>query len=95
MSVSEKGHVDSVMTEQRVFPPSADFASRARIKSLAEYESLYARANADLEGFGPPRPASICTGSNPSTRLCNGMSRMRSGSSEARPTPATTVWTHK
>ncbi len=51
MSVSEKGHVDSVMTEQRVFPPSADFASRARIKSLAEYESLYTRANADLEGF--------------------------------------------
>jgi acetyl-CoA synthetase len=34
-------NIDSTLDEQRTFPPSAEFAQRAQIKSLAEYEALY------------------------------------------------------
>ncbi len=51
MSNAKDGHVHSVMIEQRVFAPSSNFSGRARIKSLADYEAMYARADADLEGF--------------------------------------------
>lgn len=51
MSESNQGHMNSVLVEQRLFEPSADFSSRARIKSLAEYNDLYARAMKDIEGF--------------------------------------------
>jgi acetyl-CoA synthetase len=51
MSNANEGHVHSVMIEQRLFAPSNEFSSKARIKSLEEYESLYQRADADLEGF--------------------------------------------
>ena len=43
--------IESLLTEKRVFPPPADFAARAEVKSMADYEALYARAAADLEGF--------------------------------------------
>ncbi len=43
--------IDSVLTETRSFPPPTEFAKAARVKSLAEYEALYARAEADPEGF--------------------------------------------
>ena len=50
---SEKaaGRVASVMQESRVFPPSADFSSRARIGSLEEYRRIYDEAARDPEGF--------------------------------------------
>src|SRR5687768_6152707 len=51
MSDHEEGQVDTVMIEQRVFPPPADFAAEARIKSLGEYEELYRCSMADFEGF--------------------------------------------
>ena len=51
MSEHEQGQVDSVMVEQRVFPPPAEFASQARVKSLAEYQQLYDRSLADIEAF--------------------------------------------
>jgi acetyl-CoA synthetase len=50
---SEKaaGRVASVMQESRVFPPSADFSSRARIGSLEDYRRIYDEAARDPEGF--------------------------------------------
>ncbi len=51
MSNANDGHVHSVMIEQRLFAPSSEFSRQSRIKSLAEYETLYARADLDLEGF--------------------------------------------
>jgi acetyl-CoA synthetase len=42
--------IDTVMNEKRVFPPPAQFAERARIKSLAEYQALWDEAASD-----PPR----------------------------------------
>jgi acetyl-CoA synthetase len=43
--------IESLSKEDRRFPPPEAFARAARVKSLAEYEALYARADADPEGF--------------------------------------------
>jgi acetyl-CoA synthetase len=43
--------LESTLREDRVFPPPPEFAAEAHIKSLAEYEALYARSIADPEAF--------------------------------------------
>ncbi|MFN9341590.1 MAG: acetate--CoA ligase [Planctomycetota bacterium] len=45
------GHIDNVMRENRKFPPPAEFAKRARIGSLEEYQRLYARARDHRDEF--------------------------------------------
>lgn len=45
------GQIDTVMREDRLFPPSAEFSSKARIKSLAEYQTLWEQAAADPPAF--------------------------------------------
>jgi len=44
-------NIDSMLQENRVFPPSAEFSAKAHIKSLEEYERIYAEAAADPEAF--------------------------------------------
>jgi acetyl-CoA synthetase len=44
-------NIESLLKEQRVFAPSADFSSKAHIRSAAEYEEIRNRAEADPEGF--------------------------------------------
>ena len=44
-------NLQSTLHEDRLFPPSDDFAARARIKSREELDALRARAEADHEGF--------------------------------------------
>ncbi len=51
MNGSAGGQIDSVMQEARVFPPPPEFAARARIGSMEEYEALYERAKNDPESF--------------------------------------------
>ena len=36
--------IESVSRENRVFEPQAAFAAKARIKSRAEYDAMYARS---------------------------------------------------
>jgi acetyl-CoA synthetase len=43
--------IDSVLNEQRIFEPPAEFRAGAQIKSRAEYERLYKEAKEDPEGF--------------------------------------------
>ncbi len=45
------GSITSMLQETRVFPPPADFASKAHIGSMAQYEALWNRAKDDPEGF--------------------------------------------
>jgi acetyl-CoA synthetase len=61
MAALEKaaGRVASVMQEDRVFPPPAEFARRARIGSLADYKKLYDEAAADPEGFWHSRAQAL------------------------------------
>ncbi len=43
--------IQSVLTENRSFPPPAAFAKDAHVKSLADYEALWDRANREPEAF--------------------------------------------
>ncbi|HEY2828196.1 MAG TPA: AMP-binding protein, partial [Pirellulales bacterium] len=47
----QTGQLDTVMHEARLFPPPPEFAAKARIKSLAEYEKLWNEAAGDIEKF--------------------------------------------
>jgi acetyl-CoA synthetase len=49
--MAEQTAIESVLSESRLFPPPADFASQAEVGSFEEYEKLYARAEADPENF--------------------------------------------
>ena len=43
--------IDSVLREDRVFPPPAAFATQAHVGSRADYDALYRRSVTDTEGF--------------------------------------------
>src|SRR5579863_9314904 len=43
--------IDSTLREHRVFPPPPEFAAKAHIKSLEEYEALYKQSIEDPEKF--------------------------------------------
>jgi acetyl-CoA synthetase len=43
--------IESLLTEKRLFAPPQDFARAAEVKSLAQYEELYRRAESDPDGF--------------------------------------------
>jgi len=43
--------IESILKEQRTFPPSPEFAAQASIKSMDEYRQLYEKAKADPEAF--------------------------------------------
>ena len=51
MAEAKSGQIVNVMKEERLFPPSAEFAAKARIGSMAQYEKMWKEANDDLEGF--------------------------------------------
>jgi acetyl-CoA synthetase len=51
MAVQTGGQIDTVMQEKRLFPPPKEFAARARIKSLDEYQRLWDEAAADPAKF--------------------------------------------
>jgi acetyl-CoA synthetase len=50
-STSSQPNLDSTLRENRVFPPPPEFAAKAHVRSLEEYEELYARSIADPEAF--------------------------------------------
>jgi acetyl-CoA synthetase len=51
MAAQPGGQIDTVMHEERLFPPSPEFSARARIKSMQEYQQLWDRAAADPPAF--------------------------------------------
>ena len=51
MSQSSSGQIATVMQEGRMFPPSAEFSAKARIKTKQEYQQLWEKAQADPEKF--------------------------------------------
>ena len=57
--MSSGTNITSVLKETRKFPPPADFADKAHIKSLADYEKLWKRAAADPEGFWAEQAESL------------------------------------
>ena len=51
MSENTSGQIDSVMEEDRLFPPSAEFAARCQLDSSEAYEKLYEEAKQDPVAF--------------------------------------------
>jgi acetyl-CoA synthetase len=51
MSDDASGQIDTVMIEKRLFSPSDEFSSRAKIGSMEAYQALYDEAKADPEAF--------------------------------------------
>jgi len=51
MSESTSGQIDTVMIEDRLFPPSEEFASKCAIGSMEAYQTLYDEAKANPEAF--------------------------------------------
>lgn len=43
--------IDSILTENRLFPPSPEFVAQANVSGLAAYQALCQEAEADYEGF--------------------------------------------
>ncbi len=43
--------ITSLLEEKRLFFPSEDFRSKARVKSMEEFEAIYKESEDDLEGF--------------------------------------------
>jgi len=50
-STTTSPNLDSILREDRVFPPPPAFAAKAHVGSLPDYEELYARSIADPEAF--------------------------------------------
>ncbi|MDT8070696.1 MAG: acetate--CoA ligase [Terriglobia bacterium] len=46
-----QANIDSILQETRVFPPSPEFAAKAHVKSLEEYERIYQEAKDNPEKF--------------------------------------------
>ena len=44
-------NIQSVLTETRIFPPSAEFINKANVSGLAHYKKLVAEAESDYPGF--------------------------------------------
>src|SRR5271156_365297 len=44
-------NLESILRENRVFPPPPEFAAKAGVKSLEEYEALYTQSIEDPEAF--------------------------------------------
>lgn len=49
--MSEPVAIESVLSETRVFPPPPEFAAAAHVKSLDEYEQMYAESMRDIPAF--------------------------------------------
>ncbi|MBX9681823.1 MAG: acetate--CoA ligase [Gemmataceae bacterium] len=56
---SPSPNITSVLKESRQFPPSAEFSAKAHVKSPAEYETLFERAEADPEKFWAEQAESL------------------------------------
>jgi len=51
MSDPNTGQIDSVMQEDRLFPPSAEFSQKSVIGSMQDYQDLYDAAASDPIAF--------------------------------------------
>lgn len=51
MAEAKSGQIVNVMKEERLFPPSAEFAAKARISSMEQYQKMWDEASRDIEAF--------------------------------------------
>jgi acetyl-CoA synthetase len=62
-------HIESVLHENRVFPPSSEFIAQANVSGLAAYHELCAQAAADYEGYWADLARQHISWETPFTRI--------------------------
>ena len=75
--------IDSVLREDRVFPPPEAFARHALVSGRDAYDALYRRSIDDPEGFWSEMARASCAGSTCGPRCSTGSRRSPGGSSGA------------
>ena len=65
----EKKGFDSVLVEQRSFPPSAEFVAKAAVKSREEYDKIWKESVTDPEGFWGARAKEMLEWFEPFTKV--------------------------
>src|SRR5580692_6801418 len=91
-TTTHQPNLDSILQERRVFPPPAEFAAQAHVKSLEQYDALYTRSIQDPEASGR-RSRANCTGFLPGPVCLIGSPRSPGGSWTAKSISATTAST--
>src|SRR5262245_35031468 len=61
--------IQSVLQEERLFPPSSDFTHRARLAESSEYERMYQRSLDDPEGFWREQASELIPWMRPFTKV--------------------------
>lgn len=61
--------IESVLTETRIFPPSAEFSRNANVSGMSQYQSLRAEADADYQGFWSRHARELISWHKPYTRV--------------------------
>lgn len=64
--------IDSLLEENRVFPPLPSFSRRARIRNLDDYRALCERAEKDLQGFWAELARTLLVWRKPFSRVLEG-----------------------
>lgn len=57
--------IESILRENRIFPPADEFVSHANIAGMKTYEALRQEAARDYTGFGQSSQNSTSPGTNP------------------------------
>ena len=57
--MSELDAIESVLSEDRIFPPPPEFSAKANVKSFEEYEKLYDEAAKDVPAFWAKQAESL------------------------------------
>ncbi len=70
MADQEHKGIDSLMSEDRTFPPPADLAAQAHVKSPEQYQELYDRSISDPEGFWLEQAEEMVTWFKKPTKAC-------------------------
>ncbi|WP_035053415.1 acetate--CoA ligase [Andreprevotia chitinilytica] len=63
--------IDSVLKENRLFPPSDDFRTKANVSGLEGYNALCDKANSDYEGFWAELARELVSWKKPFTKTLN------------------------
>ncbi|WP_164102051.1 acetate--CoA ligase [Candidatus Laterigemmans baculatus] len=71
MSQTSSGHLDHVLNEERLFPPSAEFTQQAVIGSREQYEDLYRRAAETPDEFWGAEAREHLHWFQPFEQVCN------------------------
>jgi acetyl-CoA synthetase len=61
--------IQSVLQEDRLFPPHTDFKARAHLREMVDYERMYARSIEDPEGFWGEQARTLIPWMRPFTKV--------------------------